>query len=109
MGAELTKCEGIVAGGVGGDAQSLADDGNSAGLLTRSEGVPMREFRISLNQHRDHQEVTGNHLLVLIAQGLELRPYGDVKVLSKDFVWNQREIKLRTIIFALFTIITPRC
>jgi hypothetical protein len=53
--------------------------------------------------------VTGNHLLVLIAQGLELRPDGNVKVLGKDFVWNQREIKLRTGVLALFAIIAPRC
>jgi hypothetical protein len=51
--------------------------------------------------------VTSDHLLVLIAKGLELGSNGNVKVLGEDFVWNQRKVKLRPSILALFAVISP--
>jgi hypothetical protein len=51
--------------------------------------------------------VTSDHLLVLIAKGLELGSDGNVKVLGEDFVWNQWKVKLRPSILALFAVISP--
>ena len=54
MGEELAQRECIVSGGVGGDPQGLADNGNSPGLLTCRKSVPVRKFWICLNKHRNH-------------------------------------------------------
>ena len=54
MGEELAQRECIVSGCVGGDPQSLANNGNSPGLLTCRKSVPMRKLWIRLDKHRDH-------------------------------------------------------
>ena len=72
MGAQLAQREGEVAGRVGGDRDGLADDADPAGATRGGEGVPVGERGILVDEPAGHDQVLGDAVGVVLAEGPEL-------------------------------------
>ena len=97
-GAELGERPGEVALAVGHHAQRLAGGRHPAGAAHRGLGVGQRRLEVvGLEEGRDHDQVLGHPVGVLLGQGAQLAVDGPVELLAGHPLGDARLGKARTL------------
>ncbi|VXB09892.1 conserved hypothetical protein [Arthrobacter sp. 9AX] len=86
IGAEFAQCLAVVAGCVGGEANSFTDSGQPATAAAGGEGVLEGQFRLVVDQAAGHHQVAGDPLGAVGLQSLDLVLRGAVQLLARYIV-----------------------
>ena len=75
---------------VGRDRQRLANDGDATGATSSRYSVRVSKRGIRINQSRDHREMPGHAIRILLAQRLQLRTGDAVQVTGLHIIRDDR-------------------
>jgi len=87
---ELTKRESEIADRVRRDRQRLANDRDATRSTSSRYRMCVSKRGIRIDQERDHREMPGHAIRILLAQRLQLRPSDAVEVLGLHIIGQDR-------------------